>query len=237
LLKSNTERKIQQMNSTLNNLIEAEKKAKILFNEIEVRNLVVSGKTESQLNTEIFNLAYELFGIKKYWHKRIVRSGKNTLLPYKENPPVLTLQEDDILFFDFGPVFEDWEADLGKTYVLGTNEKKLKLKQDVELAWHEGKAYFDQHKNNLTGADFYHYTKDLAQKYGWEYGNHHCGHLVGNFPHEKIVGEEEINYIHPNNDQLMGELDKNGNERFWIYEIHFIDEKLQIGGFFEQLLS
>ena len=82
-----------------------------------------------------------MFGIKKYWHKRIVRSGKNTLLPYKENPPDLTIQEDDILFFDFGPVFDDWEADVGKTYVVGNNAKKLKLSKDVESAWHEGKAF------------------------------------------------------------------------------------------------
>jgi Xaa-Pro dipeptidase len=64
----------------------------------------------------------------------------------------------------------------------------------------------------------------------------HCGHLIGNFPHEKIHGEDEINYIHPNNKELMSEKDINGNERFWIYEIHFIDQKRKIGGFFEQLL-
>jgi Xaa-Pro dipeptidase len=225
------------MNATINNLIEAEKKAALLFKEIENRNLVVEGKTERELNTDVFNLAFELFGIKKFWHKRIVRSGENTLLPYKENPADLTLQKDDILFFDFGPVFEDWEADLGKTYVLGNNEKKLKLKQDVELAWKEGKAYFDENKNKLTGAQFYQYTKELAKKYGWEYGNEHCGHLIGNFPHEQILGEDEINYIHPNNNQLMSEKDRNGDERFWIYEIHFIDRALKIGGFFEQLVS
>jgi Xaa-Pro dipeptidase len=225
------------MTSALTHLIEAEKKAEILFQEIENRNLVIAGKTESQLNKEVFNLAFELFGIRKFWHKRIVRSGKNTLLPYKENPPNLTIQEDDILFFDFGPVFEDWEADVGKTYVLGNNAQKLKLKQDVELAWKEGKAYFDQNKDKLTGADFFNYTKELAEKYGWEYGNHHCGHLVGNFPHEKLLGEDEINYIHPNNDVLMSAKDINGEERFWIYEIHFVNKELEIGGFFEQLLS
>ncbi|WP_044400047.1 M24 family metallopeptidase [Lacinutrix sp. Hel_I_90] len=219
------------------NLIEAERKANILFEEIENRHLIIGEKTEHELNKEVFNLAYELFGIKKFWHKRIVRSGKNTLLPYEANPINLTIQKDDILFFDFGPVFENWEADIGKTYVLGTNQKKLKLKRDVELAWQEGKAYFDQNKNRLTGANFYHYTKALAKKYGWEYGNHHCGHLIGNFPHEKILGEEEINYIHPNNNLLMTEKDNNGDERFWIYEIHFIDRKSEIGGFFEQLLS
>ena len=90
---------------------------------------------------------------------------------------------------------------------------------------------------NLTGADFYNYTKELAQSYGWQFGNIHCGHLIGKFPHERIVGEEMINYIHPNNHQLMSNKDQNGNEGYWIYEIHFIDEELKVGGFFEQLLS
>jgi Xaa-Pro aminopeptidase len=223
--------------NALKNLIEAEKKAKILFDEIEKRQLVVEGKTELELNSEVFELAFELFNIRKFWHKRIVRSGKNTLLPYKENPQVLKLKKDDILFFDFGPVFDDWEADVGKTYVLGDNPKKLKLKKDVELAWYEGKAFFDANKNDLTGADFYEYTKKIALKYGWEYGNHHCGHLIGNFPHELILGDEENNYIHPNNDIRMTDLDVLGNPRHWIYEIHFVDLEMEIGGFFEQLMG
>ena len=225
------------MTEQLIKLIEAEKNAEALFQEIEKRKIVQAGKTEKELNQEVFDLALELFGIDKYWHKRIVRSGKNTLLPYKENPPNLTLKEDDILFFDFGPVFEDWEADVGKTYVIGNNPDKLKLKKDVEEAWHEGNTYFLKHKKNITGAEFYAYTNELAERYGWEYGNHHCGHLIGNFPHEVIQGEKEINYIHPNNHNKMSEKDKNGNERSWIYEIHFVNRQLEIGGFFEQLLS
>jgi Xaa-Pro dipeptidase len=225
------------MKNTIQNLMNAEEQAVILFNKMEDLNLVQAGKSEKELNTEIFQLASDLFRIKKFWHKRIVRSGKNTLLPYKENPPDLILQKDDILFFDFGPVFEEWEADLGRTYVIGENERKLKLKQDVELAWHEGKAYYQENKNKLTGAQFYDYTKKLAIKYGWHYGNHHCGHLIGNFPHEKIVGESTINYIHPDNHELMGNKDQHGNERFWIYEIHFIDAEQEIGGFYEQMVS
>jgi hypothetical protein len=31
--------------------------------------------------------------------------------------------------------------------------------------------------------------------------------------------------------------DKNGNERFWIYEIHFVNVEKEIGGFFEQFLN
>jgi len=225
------------MNSKLTNLRLAEQNANDLFNEIETRQLIQAGKTEKELNIEIFNLAFELFGIKKYWHKRIVRAGKNTLLPYAHNPENLTLQADDILFFDFGPVFEEWEADFGRTYVIGEDERKLKLKLDVQKAWYEGQTFYETHKNTLTGADFFFFTKKLAQQFGWEYGNEHCGHLIGNFPHEQLLGEEKINYIHPENTNLMSDLDILGQERFWIYEIHFVDTQAAIGGFFEQLLT
>ena len=66
------------------------------------------------------------------------------------------------MFFDFGPVFENWEADIGKTYVIGNNADKLKLQKDVELAWQEGKNFYLQNKNSLTGADFYNYTKEIG---------------------------------------------------------------------------
>jgi Xaa-Pro dipeptidase len=218
-------------------LVEAEKKAQFLFEKIEELNLIQPGKTEKELNNEIFNLAENLFGIKKYWHKRIVRSGKNTLLPYQENPTVLTLQPNDILFFDFGPVFDEWEADFGRTFVIGEDRLMLKLKSDIESAWLEGKKFYDHNKEVLTGADFYKFTQELALKYGWKYGNEHCGHLVGNFPHEVLLGEDKINYIHPENLELMSSKDKFNEDRFWIYEIHFIDEEKQIGGFYEQLIS
>lgn len=218
-------------------LIEAEKKAALLFDTIQEMGIVVAGKTENEVNTEIYNVALELFGITKYWHKRIVRSGKNTLLPYRENPPNHLIEKDDIIFFDFGPVFDEWEADFGRTYVLGNDARKLKLAKDIEAAWYEGKAFYHSHKEDLTSSDFYFYTKNLAEKYGWEFGNKHCGHLIGNFPHERILGDEIINYIHPNNHTKMNTKDKLGEERYWIYEIHFIDKRHEIGGFFEQLIS
>ena len=89
------------MSTPLQNLILAEKKASQLFEEIERRNLIAVGKTEKELNTDVMELAFELFGIRKYCHKRIVRSGKNTLEPYHGNPPNLPIQEDDILWGEF----------------------------------------------------------------------------------------------------------------------------------------
>ena len=217
-------------------LRDAETKATKLFAEVESRKLVRPGVSEKTLNTEVYQLAFEMYGIKKYWHKRIVRSGSNTLHPYKENPPDLIIQDDDIVFFDFGPVFEDWEADFGRTYVLGRDQTKLKIQREIEEAWYIGKKHFDQHQD-ITGNELYQFVLNQTKLRGWEYPQVHCGHLIGNFPHEKMQGEELVNYIHSENHVRMRDPDKNGNPRDWILEIHFIDREKQIGGFFEQLLT
>ena len=224
------------MNSTLTNLIEAEKKAQQLFDEIENKNILVSGNSEDKINKLIFELAFEMFGIKKYWHKRIVRCGKNTLYPYNENPENLILKNDDILFLDFGPIFEDWEADFGRTYVVGNDPVKIKLKADIENAWIEGKNYF-KNQTEITGAQLYTYSNQWALKYGWEFGGEIAGHIIGQYPHEKLEKEDKTNYIHPENHSNMFGLNKKGEKKHWILEIHFVDKEKEIGGFFEQLLA
>lgn len=216
-------------------LIEAEDKAWQLFKAIEERELIQPGKSEKSLNAEIYKLAKELFRIKKFWHKRIVRAGKNTLSPYNENPPDLILREDEILFFDFGPLFEEWEADIGKTYAIGTDPLKHKLCADVEAAWHEAQKWYSQ-QSKVTGAAFFEFINDLAKKYEWEFGGKIAGHLIGKFPHEKLQPGSFDNYIHPKNNKDMFLPGKNGEKREWILEIHFVDKEKEIGGFFEQLL-
>src|SRR5580658_5071202 len=150
-------------------LCEAQAKAEQLFREVESRGLIRSGITESGLNAEIYALAEEMYGITTYWHKRIVRAGKNTLLPYAENPPDLTIGEDDILFLDLGPVFEEWEADFGRTFVVGNDPMKLKLRDDVGKAFAEGKRYFQQ-TPDITARQLFAYATSLAGKFGWEFG-------------------------------------------------------------------
>jgi Xaa-Pro aminopeptidase len=154
------------------------------------------------------------------------------LLPYKENPPDRVLLADDILFFDFGPVLKNWEADIGITSVIGSDPAKHKLKHDTEQAFQEA-CLFMKNTKNITGADVYDFVCGLAGKFGWEYGNEHCGHLIGEFPHEKLQGEIKRNYLHPENKSLIREPDLKGNPRYWILEIHFVDREKQIGGFFE----
>jgi len=223
-------------NAEVQELLSAETKAFKLFDEAVNRGLIKAGISEKSLNNSMYQLAEELLGVKKFWHKRIVRAGANTLFPYRENPLDLIIQEDDILFFDFGPVFEDWEADIGKTYVIGNDPEKHKLQRDTELAWKEGQTWFLANPN-ASGAEFYQFTCELALKYGWKFGGEHCGHLIGRFPHEKIEGESKFNYIHPENHEPMSTPGVETPIRRWIYEIHFVDRARQFGGFYEAFVG
>jgi Xaa-Pro dipeptidase len=217
-------------------LLAAQGKAERLFGEITARGLIRAGVSESHVNTEIYVLANEMYGISTYWHKRIVRSGKNTLLPYDENPPDLMIREDDVLFLDLGPVFEDWEADFGRTYVIGSDPAKLKMRDDVGKAFTEGKRYFEQ-APDLTASQYFAYVASLGPKFGWEFGGPIAGHLIGHFPHERISGDKVTLYVHPESHLLMRSLNEKGEKRHWILEIHFVDRQREIGGFFEELLT
>ena len=217
-------------------LLEAQDKASRLFREVEERGLIRAGVSEAELNEAIYALAAEMYGISKYWHKRIVRAGRNTLLPYADNPPDLVLGADDILFVDLGPVFEEWEADFGRTFVIGTDPLKLKMQRDIAEAFYEGKQYFKE-TPEITSSELFAYAVSLAEKYGWEFGGPIAGHLIGQFPHERIPEDKVTLYVHPGSDLKMRSLDENGQQRHWILEIHFVDREHEIGGFYEELLT
>ena len=224
------------MDDAKKKLILAEQKAKELFNAVVDRGLIVPGKSEKELSDEIVRLADSHFGITKYWHKKIVRAGANTLHTYNGNPPDLVIQKDDILFLDFGPIFEGWEADLGRTYVVGNDPLKLKLERDMEAAWQEADAWYAA-QSSLTGAACFDYVTELAKRYGWEFGGEIAGHIVGHFPHEQMEPGDWGLDIHPDNHSDILLPDQHGNSRHWILELQFVDKAKNIGGFFEQLLN
>jgi Xaa-Pro dipeptidase len=226
----------QSEQSLVTGLLDAQQKAGALFAEVEAQNLIRPGATESEINEQVYALAGRLYGISRYWHKRIVRAGCNTLAPYDDDPTNLTITEDDIAFLDLGPVFEEWEADFGRTFVVGNDPLKHKLRRDIEEAFAKGKNYFHQHPE-ITAAELYAYAQQLAEEAGWEYGGPIAGHLIGIFPHEKIPNDKITLYVHPQNHNRMRLPDVSGRERHWIFEIHFVDRSRQIGGFYEELLT
>ncbi|OLT12839.1 aminopeptidase [Pseudonocardia sp. CNS-139] len=217
-------------------LVAAEERAEELFAEAVRRGLIAPGRTESEVSAAVRDLAGELFGVRRFWHKRIVRAGPNTLHPYRENPPDRVIGDDDVVFLDFGPIFAEWEADFGRTYVLGDDPRKHHLQADLPLVFEAGRSWFEAHED-VTGAQLYAYVTGLAEAAGWRFGGPHCGHLVGEFPHEVIDGERIESYIAPGNTHRMRRLDRAGRRCHWILEVHLVDPERGYGGFYEQLLT
>ena len=216
-------------------LLDAQAKAFELFKEIE-RDLVRAGISEKTLSNQIHELGATRHGVRTNWHKQVVRSGPNTLQPYAENPPDRVIQPDDILFVDLGPVFEAWEADFGRTFVLGDDPAKKQIRNDLEPVWNTVKSRF-QENSDMTGEELYDIACDQAKQAGWEFGGSIAGHLVGDFPHERIPNDKITLYITEGNKERMSLRDKNGNKRHWILEIHLVDREREIGAFMEQLLT
>jgi Xaa-Pro dipeptidase len=224
------------MDAVSKHLLAAQIKAEALFAEVVDRGLVSAGKLESELTKEIHDLAQSRFGVRRHWHKRIARAGPNTLLTYHDDSTDRRISDDDIVYLDFGPVFEEWEADFGRTYVVGSDPDKHRLVGDLADAFARGKNLYQQ-SPNLTAGQLYDYTAGLAADYGWEFGAQTAGHLIGHFPHEVRPQDPDRLRIRHGNSTSLREPDANGRPRHWILEIHFVDRKREIGGFFEELLT
>jgi Xaa-Pro aminopeptidase len=217
-------------------LLESQNKAQALFDAVVARGLIQAGKLESELTAEIHALARSEFGLRRHWHRRIVRSGPNTLLTYHDDPADRRMTADDIVYLDFGPVFDDWEADFGRTYALGSDPVKHRLIADLGIAFRLGKELFER-TPALTAGELYDHVCTLATSAGWEFGASTAGHLIGHFPHERSPGDPRKFSIRHGNGVALRELDADGRLRHWILEIHFVDRARQIGGFLEQLLT
>jgi Xaa-Pro dipeptidase len=217
-------------------LLQAQANAVELFDQVRERELIVAGVSERAASDAIRDLAADLFGVDRFWHKRIVRAGPNTLQPYRENPPDRVIAVDDIVFCDFGPIFEEWEADFGRTFVLGNDPHKQALRDALPVVWDAGREYFRDHPE-VTGAALFAEVTRLSQEAGWEFGGTIAGHLVGQFPHEKIAGDEIESYIAPGSDDPMRRRDRTGQQCHWILEVHLVDRRRHIGGFYEELLD
>ncbi len=217
-------------------LLDAEARAAQLFDEIDRRGMIRGGVDERGLSDEIRDLAADMFGVTRHWHRRIVRAGENTLQPFVQRPPNRMIADDDIVFLDLGPIFEEWEADFGRTYVLSDDPDKLALRDALPRVWEAGRAHF-QGQPDVTGAGLFEYIVEIARIEGFEWGSHIAGHLVGQFPHKKIAGTGIEWYIASGSHKPMRRRDPSGQLCHWILEIHLLDSARRFGGFYEQLLD
>ncbi len=217
-------------------LLEAEAKGMAMFDAIERAGFVAPGRSECEIDADIYALAERDFGVKVHWHKRVVRAGTNTICTFHDDPPVRTIAPDDIVYLDLGPVFSEWEADIGRSYTLGTDPEKKRLVADLPRIFEIVKAHYEA-SPDITGAELYAFAQEEAAEAGWLFGGVIAGHIVGEFPHaQRIPGDRDIHRIAPANPKRMRDPDDNGDERHWILEIHLVDRQRTFGGFYERLL-
>lgn len=217
-------------------LLAAQDRAEALFARAIERGLLRPGVSEEALSEEIHALARAEFGVRRHWHQRVVRSGPNTVLGYGEAGVPRLLGEDDILFLDFGPVFDRFEADLGRTYVLGDDPDKRRLASDLGEAFAAARRHLAANPD-LTAGELYEFAVAEANRRGWLFGATSAGHLVGRFPHETDHADGERFVIRAGNRQRLDEPDEAGQPRHWILELHFVEPRRRWGGFVEELCT
>ncbi|HVJ52340.1 MAG TPA: M24 family metallopeptidase [Aliidongia sp.] len=216
-------------------LLAAEGRANELLDTIERMRLIAPGRTERMVEADIYALAEQRFGVEKHWHKRIVRAGSNTLAIASDNPPERTIEPEDIVYVDLGPVFEEWEADVGRSYALGDDPEKRALVADLPVIFERVRDNFRANPD-ITGAQLYAFAQIEAADAGWMFGGQIAGHLVAEFAHAHIPGNKDLNKIWPRNPSRMRDPDALGREKHWILEIHLVDRARRFGGFYERLL-
>lgn len=219
----------------LASLVAAQDQAAALFAAAEAEGLLRAGVSESQLTQDIHDLAAERFGVSTHWHRKVVRAGANTVATFYDNPPETVLGEDDIVFLDLGPVFGSWEADYGRTFVLGRDPEKLRLAADLDAVWAELAGLW-RTSPDISGAQLYAAAHQAAEARGWRFAGQIAGHLVGEFPHTDFPGERNVSLIAPVNDRPMSDRDADGRVRYWILEVHLAEPGGAWGGFCEALL-
>ncbi|MFC3207622.1 M24 family metallopeptidase [Aquamicrobium soli] len=214
----------------------AERMALSLLDAIEDAGFIKAGRTEREIEQDIRALAREQFGIERDWHKRIVRAGINTLSVAADNPPVRVVGDDDMVFLDLGPVLEEWEADVGRSYAVGADPRKHALCAELPRQFDIVKRHFEENPY-ISGAALYAFACASAEAAGWKFGGKIAGHIVSEFPHARIPGVKQLHHVSPENPEPMRNRDANGRVRHWILEIHLVSPDGAFGGFYERLLE
>lgn len=216
-------------------LIAAEECALSMLAAIEAAGFVAPGRSESDVDADVAALAARDFGVSRHWHKRLVHTGANTLCVFSDQPPERVIGDDDTVYLDLGPVFEEWEADIGQTYAVGRDPARHALVAALPKVFAEITAYARAHPD-ITGAALYDFAVKAAEARGYFFGGKIAGHTIGEFPHLTWPGAREHTRVAPANPTRLSDPDHEGRTRHWIIEVHLIAQDRSFGGFYERLL-
>jgi methionyl aminopeptidase len=162
-------------------------------------------------------------GLRKGWHKVLVRFGANTTLNFDDpSQPGLGLGEDDIFFVDIGPIYGGCEGDAGETFTVGHDPEMIRASTDVYDLWHQVRTEWAL--RSTTGADLYRLAEERARAMGWVLNLELTGHRLSSFPHSAHY------------DGTLSEVDFTPSDLLWVLEIQIKHPDRPFGAFFEDLL-
>ena len=144
-------------------LLDAQDKAAQLFDEIERREMIRPGVGEKAVvrrDPRPGRPAARGDGPLASAHRARRREHPAA---FREHPPDRVVADGDIVFLDLGPIFEEWEADFGRTFVLGDDPDKLAIRDALPRVWRAGRDYFESHLD-ITGAELYDYVVGLGPR-------------------------------------------------------------------------
>jgi Xaa-Pro dipeptidase len=122
-------------------MVDAEERAFALLDAVEVAGIMKPGRTEGEVDRDIEAIAAEQFGIARNWHQRLVRAGPNTTCIFSDMPDEVTIGAEDTVYVDMGPVFEQAEADVGRTYAMGQDPARRALVAALPDVFEEMRAF------------------------------------------------------------------------------------------------
>lgn len=165
----------------------------------------------------------EQAGLRRGWHKMLVRFGPNTAKSYEEpSIPGVVLRDDDIFFIDIGPVAGGYEGDGGDTFVVGGDSEMDRAANDVKELWKAVRARWRDHGS--TGEALYRFAAVTAEAMSWELDWELTGHRLSEFPHKAHF------------DGTLSEIGFHPAEARWVLEIQIRHRHAPFGAFFEDLL-
>lgn len=188
-----------------------------------VAEKIQPGMTEADA-LKVYNDLQVQSGAERYWHPPKIRFGINTLKSFRQSSePDIVLKSNDIFFLDFGPIYNGYEGDAGRTFYIGEDQKNKRV---IEVGLSIFSAVRNEFLNNKkSGEDLYLFAESLAREQGFELvGEGANGHRISDFPHA-------VHYRGP----LRG-LKTAPSAHRWILEVQLRDIKNQIGSFHEDLL-
>ncbi len=162
-------------------------------------------------------------GLRKGWHKILIRFGINTIKNFEEpSEPGVVLGDDDIFFVDIGPISEGVEGDAGTTVVVGDDSEMKAASVDVVTLWRRVRDAWL--KDGLNGIDLYEYADTMATEMGWRLNLELTGHRLSDFPHDAHY------------EGLLSDVGFRPASGLWVLEIQIRHPDRPFGAFFEDML-